>query len=80
VVFNRSAYFLSTNVIGADAVSPPVMLPALSSHLARFDFVVPHLDGPTVPVTTLNLVDGIFPPAVMVAEGGIEVTDALQPD
>src|ERR1700689_1460213 len=56
-----ATYFLSLNVIGADAVSPPVMLPALNSHLSKFDFVVPHLDGPTVPVTTLNFVAGIFP-------------------
>jgi hypothetical protein len=56
------------------------MLPALNSHLFKFDFVVPHLDGPTVPVTTLNLVAGIFPLLEIVAVGGNEVVDALHPD
>jgi len=79
VVFNRSAYFLSTNVIGRRRVAPGDVARAQLA-LGQVRFCGAAFDGPTVPVTTLNLVDGIFPPAVMVAEGGIEVTDALQPD
>src|ERR1019366_6058202 len=66
------SYFLAgaLKIIGPEAVSPPEMLPALSSHLFKFDVLVPQVLEPTLPVVTLNLVLGNLPLALMVAVGG----------
>ena len=56
-------------MIGALAESPPLALPALMAHEFRFDDDVPQVPLPTIPVTTLKLVDGSVPLAVIVHRG-----------
>jgi hypothetical protein len=63
--------------IGAAAVSPPLALPALMAQLFRFDVVVPQVPLPIVPVTTLNVVLGSTPAAVIVT--GVAVAVAQPP-
>jgi len=60
---------LAANVMSATAESPPVALPALTAHFARFEALVPHvpLPVPTLPVVTLNLKVGNVPVALIVA-------------
>jgi hypothetical protein len=53
-------------VIGAAPASPPDALATVIWQLARFVAEVPHIPVPTVPVTTLNGVDGKVPAALTV--------------
>jgi hypothetical protein len=61
-------------VIGAAAVSPPLAFPALMAQLFRFDVVVPQVPLPIVPATTLNVVLGNTPAAVIVTGVAVAVS------
>ena len=66
-------------VIAAVAESPPLALPALTSQVFGSDDDVPHVPLPTVPVTTLKLVDGSDPVAVIVTGVAVAMSQLLSP-
>jgi hypothetical protein len=65
--------------IGALAESPPPALPALIAHDFKFNNEVPQVPLPIAPVTTLKLVDGSVPPAVIVTGVAVAMSHPLCP-